>query len=162
MRLYIDCWIIKLQFCILDEVHEIVLIFRSVSRKLGDKRSLWSILFCLVLFTLQVFKPPSRCFLFVETSPLLPAGPRYSAWHSTSSLWKLSHYTCTVIDFQIFLSRRWTSCLVYLGIPTVLCTCGHSKRSINVSWINKYKILLFAYANTDLSVMLSFLILFSI
>lgn len=138
MCLYIDCWIIKLQFCVLDEVHEIILLtFHSVNGKLGDKRSLWSTLFCLVLLTLQVFKSPPRGFFFVETSPLLPAGPRYSAWHSTLSPWRLGHNTCSIIGFHVFLSRRWTSCLVYLGVPADLRTCGHSKRSINISWINK-------------------------
>lgn len=113
-----------------------LLTFHSVNRKLSDKWSLWSTLFCLVLLTLQVFKSPPRCFLFVETSPLFPAGPRHSAWHSTSSPRSLGHYTCTVIDFHVFFSRRWTSCLVYLGVPTGLRTCTHSKRSINISRIN--------------------------
>lgn len=61
----------------------------------------------------------------------------YSAWHSTLSPWRLGHDTCSIIGFHVFLSRRWTSCLVYLGVPADLRTCGHSKRSINISWINK-------------------------
>lgn len=111
--------------------------------------------------------PEVSCSWKLLFTPLPPARTLYSVWHSAwnPSTRRFGHCKCIIIiAFHIFLSRRWTSCLVYLGIPPALCTCGHSKTSIKVSCISKWKrkcYCLCMQTNSDLSMTVFFLMLFS-
>lgn len=81
--------------------------------------------------------PPSRK-LFTHS---LQLGPLFRVAQPLTHLHEGSVTLCVLwLASCIFLSRRCTLRLVYLGIPTALCTCGHSKKSIMVSWIKKWNI----------------------
>lgn len=89
------------------------------------------------------FESPPICSPFLEAlHPLPPAGTLIlCGTASNPPPRRLCHFMRLVtVASRVFLSRRCAPHLVYLGIPTPLCTCGHSKKSIMASWIKKWNI----------------------
>lgn len=119
------CWFLA-QVSFLDEI------FHFINAKNSYMQSLWSSLSCLVLLMLRI------------STQIFPLPGSFSSFHSLQqgffilhgahalNLFPLRLGHCMCITIIVFLSRRWTACLVYLDISAALCTCDHNKRLIKV------------------------------
>lgn len=164
-RLCIGLWIHDTDFC----TKFINSFYLKVFSLFQNKAELLAVVmkcafFCFVfayVWGLHAGVLPSWKLLF---TPFPPVHTLYSAWHRTLNppWWRLCHCK-DIVGFPAFLSRRWTSCLVNLGIPAALCKCGYSKRPIKVSWTNECKLPLFMLCKdwSSFSVVVLFYINFS-